>query len=334
MTVPQRNFVVDLGWQVLLKDLGISAQDVLRIARLPLDLFSRENPTLTTDEYFRLWVAMSDVFDDPTFPLKLGQSVSVEAFSPPIFACFCSADLNTALARLAQYKPLIGPMRFDVTKDDRQTSVALAGLPDNAPVPPSLIAAELVFLVYMARLATRQRIEPDAVVVEVPLPAVEAYEDFFGCDVDVGSPSRLTFLAQDAHMSFLTASEKMWSVFEPELRKRMAELDQQSPFRDRVRACLIEILASGQCSMADVAQRLAVSNRTLQRRLHEESTSLQQEVNCLRKELARHYLTSSGYSSAEIAFLLGYDDPNSFIRAFHAWTGQTPETARSAARLH
>ena len=35
-------------------------------------------------------------------------------------------------------------------------------------------------------------------------------------------------------------------------------------------------------------------------------------------------------SSAEISFLLGYEDPNSFFRAFHAWTGQTPERARAA----
>ncbi|MEM7443942.1 MAG: helix-turn-helix transcriptional regulator, partial [Pseudomonadota bacterium] len=83
-----------------------------------------------------------------------------------------------------------------------------------------------------------------------------------------------------------------------------------------------------------VAGRLAISARTLQRRLSEEGTSFQQELNGIREELARHYLTNSHYSSAEISFLLGYDDPNSFIRAFHAWTGQTPERARPAPRLH
>lgn len=44
-------------------------------------------------------------------------------------------------------------------------------------------------------------------------------------------------------------------------------------YRDRVRACLVEILASGECSLADVARRLSVSPRTLQRRLREEDTS-------------------------------------------------------------
>ena len=33
-------------------------------------------------------------------------------------------------------------------------------------------------------------------------------------------------------------------------------------------------------------------------------------------------------SGAEISFLLGFKDPNSFFRAFNAWTGTTPERAR------
>ena len=39
-------------------------------------------------------------------------------------------------------------------------------------------------------------------------------------------------------------------------------------------------------------------------------------------------------TSAEISFLLGYDDPNSFIRAFHGWTGNTPERMRSELRVN
>jgi AraC-like DNA-binding protein len=35
-------------------------------------------------------------------------------------------------------------------------------------------------------------------------------------------------------------------------------------------------------------------------------------------------------SGAGISFLLGFEDPNSFFRAFHRWTGSTPEQARLA----
>jgi AraC-like DNA-binding protein len=69
--------------------------------------------------------------------------------------------------------------------------------------------------------------------------------------------------------------------------------------------------------MADVAKRLAVSSRTLQRRLQAEDTSFKQELSALRAELANHYLVNTPYSSAEISFLLGYSEPSSFFRAFH-----------------
>jgi len=110
---------------------------------------------------------------------------------------------------------------------------------------------------------------------------------------------------------------------------RMQDLEKDATFRDRVRACLMEILASGHYSMADVATRLAVSPRTLQRRLRQEDTSFQKELDSLREELARNYLAKSDYSSGQIAFLLGYEDPNSFFRAFRSWTGETPEVVRA-----
>lgn len=325
-----RKFVVDFGWQVLLKDLGLSEQDLLRHARLPLDLFAQKAPTLSTEEYFRLWGSLEHLFDELTFPLKLGQAISVEAFSPPIFACSCSDNLNAALERLAQFKPLIGPMTLAVDVSANQTSVTLGGLRGETPVPPSLIAAELVFLVHLARLATRERIEPIVAHTHVTLPGAMAYEAFFGVPVIKGDVDGLTFSAEDATRPFLTANDKMWSFFEPELRKRMADLNPKSSCRERVRACLLETMAGGHCTMADVADRLAVSQRTLQRRLQDEGTSFQNELNGLREELARHYLTHSRHSNTEIAFLLGYDDPNSFIRAFHLWTGQTPETLRAS----
>lgn len=329
-----KRFVVDLGWAVLLKDLGLQAQDLLRRARLPLDLLNRKAPSLTTEEYFRLWDGMADMLDDPAFPLALGRAVSVEAFSPPIFASFCSADLNTALARLSQYKPLIGPMRLDVAQERSRTVATLGGLPENAPLPPSLIATELVFLVHLARHATRERIVPDAVSVTTRLPDQDRYEAYFGTPVTLGSVNGLAFSSHDSQRPFLTASEAMWSAFEPQLRTRMNDLDRDAGFRERVRACLMETLAGGQCALPDVARRLAVSTRTLQRRLRAENTSFQEELTGLRERLARHYLANTSHSSAEISFLLGFDDPNSFIRAFHVWTGQTPERARTGSPLH
>jgi AraC-like DNA-binding protein len=84
--------------------------------------------------------------------------------------------------------------------------------------------------------------------------------------------------------------------------------------------------------MQVVSRKLGVSTRTLQRRLRDEGTTFQDTLDTLRDSLARHYLRTTSMSSAEISFLLGFEDSNSFARAFHAWTGKTPQRVRTEIR--
>ena len=76
--------------------------------------------------------------------------------------------------------------------------------------------------------------------------------------------------------------------------------------------------------MEALGRRLGLSSRTLQRHLQKEGTTFQRTLDEVRTELARHYLKQSSMSGAEISFLLGFEDPNSFFRAFQRWTGKTP----------
>jgi AraC-like DNA-binding protein len=74
-----------------------------------------------------------------------------------------------------------------------------------------------------------------------------------------------------------------------------------------------------------------LSKRTLQRRIEAEGTSYQQILKETREALARHNLEKTALPVAEISFLLAFE-PNSFYRAFRAWTGMTPESVRHARK--
>ena len=74
----------------------------------------------------------------------------------------------------------------------------------------------------------------------------------------------------------------------------------------------------------DLARELHLSTRTLQRRLTERDVTVQQLLDEARRELAHHYLLHSSRELNETAYLLGYEDANSFYRAFHHWEGTTP----------
>jgi len=317
-------------WRALLKDLNISVQDVLRHAQLPLDLLLRKTPTVTADEYFRFWDGLAHVSkNEPAFALRLTQNINAKTTDPAIIAFLSSSDLNMALKRIAHYKPIVAPVRLNIEQNDQQTIVTFAGLPKNGSLPTLFVAFELAFWVQLARIATREQVHPEAVHVSLDLPELEAYEAFFGVRIRRDDVNKVTFSAVDAQKPFLTENHAMWAILEPAFNKRMEDLTQDASYRDQVRACLIEMIASGEYAMSSVASKLAISSRTLQRRLRQEGTTFQKVLDELREELARHYLSATDYTSAEISFLLGYEEPNSFFRAFRAWTEQTPEIVRA-----
>jgi AraC-like DNA-binding protein len=325
-----QKYNLEKGWSALLKNLDISVQDVLRHAQLPLDLLLRKTPAVTVDEYYRFWDGLAHVStDEPTLALQLAKTLSANAITPPIIAFLSSSNLNIALKRMAHYKPIVAPVRMYIEQNDRQTILTFTGLPQNGSLPALFIAFELVFWVELARIATREQVNPATVHVTLDLPELDAYEAFLEARIRRSDVNRVAFSAVDAQKPFLTANHAMWAILEPTFDKRMKDLTQNASVRDRVRACLLEMLASGHYSMANIASKLAVSNRTLQRRLREEGTTFQKVLDELREELARHYLSTTDYTSVEISFLLGYEEPNSFFRAFRAWTGQTPEIVRA-----
>jgi len=324
-------FAVSPTWRTILTDLGLNVAEVLRRADLPADLFSRTNAGLSTEAYFRLWRAIEFMVDDMAFSLHILRGLSSEAFSPPLFAAYCSPDLNTALQRLRQFKPLICPMTLDLDIGKNTSRVTLRFLESRPDIPPSLITLEVGFFVQLARMATRETVIPLSVTAPTPLPAQDACIDYFGVTPTLEDAITVTFRADDAAKPFITENSEMWAFFEPGLRKRLSEINTDSGMAERVRSALLELLPVGKSSVDDLACQLHVSRRTLQRRLSSEGTSVKTVLGQVREELARYYITQSDLPYAQISFLLGYEDPNSFFRAFHAWTGDTPESVRSRA---
>jgi AraC-like DNA-binding protein len=72
--------------------------------------------------------------------------------------------------------------------------------------------------------------------------------------------------------------------------------------------------------------------RTLQRRLQDSGSSYQRLLNEARHQMARYYLSNSALELNEAAYLLGFEDPNSFGRAFRMWEGLPPSDWREIHR--
>lgn len=326
-----KHFLIDKNYGTYLSGMGFSMDEVLKKAMLPEDLFSRQTPSLTAEEYFRFMGAIDVLATDEQTPIRLAASEGIEAFSPPIFAAYCSRNSLVCLKRLAQYKPLIGALLYQVEETETEVSVEILSANPELELPEILVGIEFVFLVGLIRKATKESITPLSVTAKQPMKN-PAYADFIGKPIITGDQNRLVFSREDALVPFISRNESMWEFFEPELKRRLSMMETDDSYAARVRGALMELLPSGECTIDDVARKLGYSKRSLQRKLQEEDTNFQKQLGHTRELLAKTYLTHTDMTTEDIAFLLGYQEIGSFIRAFTVWTGQTVSEYRLSVK--
>jgi AraC-like DNA-binding protein len=134
---------------------------------------------------------------------------------------------------------------------------------------------------------------------------------------------------EDISQPFVTHNPELLELVAPQLEAELKQQLANSPLKEQAKGILKRLLAGQKPRLADVAVELRVSTRTLQRRLLEEGITFHELVEEARREMAQHYLRQPSLEFNETAYLLGYEDPNSFIRAFHKWEGTSPGEWRS-----
>lgn len=87
-------------------------------------------------------------------------------------------------------------------------------------------------------------------------------------------------------------------------------------------------LPTGDCTLKTVAEKLNMSSRTLQLRLHQRNTQFRYFVQQVRTSLAAKYLQDKNLQVIDIALLLGYRDSTAFSTAFRTWHGCSPSEYR------
>ena len=218
-----------------------------------------------------------------------------------------------------------------VTKTDGETTIRFTTEDEANELPQFLVESEFAFLVGMFRRTTREEINPLRIQMRQPVDN-EAFNAFFTVKAEKSEENSITFRSADMRLPFISYDDAMWNYFAPELSRRLAELDVDDSTSARVRSALTELLPSGACSIEDVAEKLGLSKRTLQRKLGEENTTFQKQLNSTREMLAIHYIRNTEMNTNDIAFLLGYQEINSFLRAFAIWTGQGISEYRKSVR--
>lgn len=327
-----KRFIIDKNIRFVFAFLHLNEVEILQRAKLPVDFFDKKMPSLNSDQYYALWEAVVESSSERVpIPLMMEKLPMFTGISVPIMAALCSTDFERFIRRIKEYKPLIGPLVIDIDDNSpgEDFSFSIYNIEPGKGLHPLIVASELVFFIKIIRFATSKQIIPLKIETVTPLVQNE-YIDYFGIKPETSDRNRITFSYEDVKLPFTMSDETVWESMEPELKKRLNELEVDSSYSAKVRSVITELLPMGNCSIDMVSEKLCISSRTLQRKLKAESTNFQQQLNHTRELMAKHYLTSSELNISEISFLLGYEELSSFSRAFTIWTGSSPDSYRSS----
>jgi AraC-like DNA-binding protein len=308
----------------------------LRRAGLASGLLSQNKIWVTTEEMFALYSAIAEVSTDSAIGLKLGSEERPERYSPIAIAALYSRSFADALHRISRYKRLTSPQEIRIIEKGVECAVEYVWLLAETTEAPTWIDMCFSWTMTIGRRGTGRAINPSRVQLRRPAANRRVYEKFFGCPVKFGARrNKLVFRAEDVARPFVTHNPELLDLVSPQLEAELKQQVTDGALKEQTKGILKQLLAGQRPRLEEVAFQLRLSTRTLQRRLLEEGLTFHDLVEEARREMAEHYLSQPSLELNETAYLLGYEDPNSFIRAFHKWEGTSPgewRSTHSAAR--
>lgn len=309
---------------------GIAAADVVREARIPVAVL-RDDAAVSTEQFFAVWRAIESVSDDPAIGLRIATGLDVQSMPLSFMAAYHARDFHDALQRAARFKRLCAPEEVRIEEHEDHATVTFHWLHAGGDTTPAaLVDATLVSMVELGRSGTGTPIAPLKVELARPARARERFEQYFNCKVRYKADvDRLVFHRDDLSQPFLNYNQELLAMLLPELDRRLEQQTHAVSVAAQAKWGLRRRLTAGRPDIRSVATELAMSERSLQRKLTDEGVTFLALLSDTRHELALEYLSDPALEIMEVAYMLGYEDQNSLFRAFRQWEHQTPSEWRA-----
>jgi AraC-like DNA-binding protein len=308
---------------------GRDADAVFADAGIDATMFLQPGARVRSDLVNRIWRHAEAVIGDECIGLEAARYCHPSVADVLGYAWLASLTLRDAMRRLSRYMRIFaGIARVHFRElPDGDGELLLEPLTLPSARHDSFMASILGF----CRANRGDAFKPLYMDLARPAPRDRSRHDrMFGCPVRFDAPATLMRIAAaDLDARLPTGNAELASMTEHMLESQLARLDRHDVVA-QLKTRILDALPSGSPTEEDIARMLAMSQRTLQRRLASAGTSFGDVLDTTRRDLAFHHLTNPARQISEIAYLLGFAEAASFNRAFRRWTGQTPSEYRAA----
>jgi AraC-like DNA-binding protein len=305
---------------------GLDAAALLARAGLPRTLLADPDGRVPCAQYGALLTLAQQDLPHGSLALRLAQVTPIGAHALVDYLVLSSETVGEGLRRLSRYYRLVNatsPLVLHDHEDPIRVDVGAASLPFAAEYPIALT------LLHLGRESEDRAVAQWVSFMHRPSDPAE-FERALGCPVHVNAGWNGFALSRDVwRLPMRRRDPSLIRLLEPHAEAAVDGAATGATMRDSVRRAQARGLAAGDATIEAVARTLAVSPRTLQRRLADEGTTFHRLLDDVRREAAERHLSDSALAIGEIAFVLGYSEPAAFHRAFRRWHRVTPQSFRA-----
>jgi len=326
----KKNLVISLISYAAQKDIPVDR--LCRQAGVDLEALRSEKPYyLGIQQQNNLFEHAIRLSGDTLFGLHFGERLQLAALGIVGAVIRNSRTIGEALENCAAYSPILTDL-FQLTVSFGADRFIIRLLPfmeklQGYPVlQRQLLELSMAFVLHEMDGLLLIKMKPSMVQMPYEEGKLKEYQRVFRTTSIIRSPEYVVeFEYNLLKEPILTANYELQNM----LIHRLADIHRQFPDPTSVSSRIAQMMKGssylGLPDLREMGANLNMSVRTLQRKLKEEGVTYQQVAESVRKALAIDYLNTGKHPIKQISFMLGYNDPGAFTRAFKKWTGQTPQ---------
>ncbi len=321
-----------------LDSLHVDTNAFLRSLDIEPETVRSPDVYIPVETYLRIQDEAAGLVNDPYFGLHMGEFAEPSSWSILGFLMMNCKTLGEAFEKSGRYSRIISNLIDARPKLGLGKVRVVYFTPPYAPqMSRHCFEATFSSSVRMARHLSGLPLSPIEVTFIYPEPESRAeYERIFNCPVRFEQKDNsMTLNLRMSNLPVRMANPALLEHFECYARDFLAQMEQNDATTQGVTRIILARLDDPALSIEYVAREMAVSVRTLQKRLEAEDVVFSNLLRDIRQRLAKRYLREN-YSVEQITYLLGFSEPSVFRKSFKKWMGVTPREYREGVlgRLH
>jgi AraC-like DNA-binding protein len=278
-----------------------------------------------------LWIELARRTGDEAFGIHIAQRAALPVNDVIEYTLSHSVTLGAAFRQLIRFQRIIHDAAcFGLEVDGETAHLSHRAVDSEVKVPPPMSEYFVATMLLRGRTLIRRDWTPLEVHFSHPEPvSTRDHRRLFGCPVLFRQPvTEMLFDAALLQEPVPAADPALGAMLERLARGLLDRLPDESSFADSVRHHIRATVREGPPEAAEIAKRMAMSERSFFRELQRQGTSYLKLVDSVRRELACERLRDPRFTISEVAFLVGFSEGSAFHRAFRRWTGESPSDFR------